>query len=390
MGGQASWLLPAALIGIVAVFVARRRTPRTDRVRAAAIVWGGWLLVTGLLFSYGQGVIHTYYTVALAPAIAAVIGIAGRELWTARSQIWARVLAALMVLTTTGWAWVLLDRTPSWHPVLRLIIVVTGLLGGASLLVAPVLRRSGRWVWGAIAVLVLSSCLVGPAAFAAQTIGTAHMGSIPSAGPGSSTTPGGGPGAGGRGGPPGGAPDGAGRPGSGAASAGSDAAAAPPPGGRAGSGAGGPTSTGASGKAFPTGAPRGGTALGGGTGGGVTTSKALVNALEASASKYRWVAAVEGSQSAASLELATSGEPVMAIGGFNGQGGDLTLAAFKSYVARGDIHYFIAGGGMGGGGIGGGGSNSTATIASWVEAHFTAKTIGGETVYDLSPATTNG
>jgi hypothetical protein len=106
-------------------------------------------------------------------------------------------------------------------------------------------------------------------------------------------------------------------------------------------------------------------------------SSALVSALRTNASAYGWVAATGGSQSAASIELAT-GEPVMAIGGFSGQGGNLTLAAFERYVAEGDIHYYVAGGG---GGPGGGGSSSQ--ITAWVQAHFKAQTIGGETVYDL-------
>ena len=122
---------------------------------------------------------------------------------------------------------------------------------------------------------------------------------------------------------------------------------------------------------------------GGGGGGGVTTSAALVRALESDASHYKWVAAVEGSQSAASLELATSGDPVMAIGGFNGQGGNLSLSAFKAYVEKGEIHYYIAGS------SGGGGGGSSSAIADWVASHFTAKTIGGETVYDLTSSTSN-
>ena len=77
MGGQASWLLPAALLALVAGLWYTRRAPRTDRTRAALLLWGGWLLVTAAVFSFGQGVIHTYYTVALAPAIAALIAIGG-------------------------------------------------------------------------------------------------------------------------------------------------------------------------------------------------------------------------------------------------------------------------------------------------------------------------
>jgi hypothetical protein len=109
-----------------------------------------------------------------------------------------------------------------------------------------------------------------------------------------------------------------------------------------------------------------------------------VKALRGDASHYRWAAATSGSQSAATLEL-SSGEAVMAIGGFNGQGGNLTLAAFERYVAQGDIHYYVASTGGGGGpGAGPGGSDSASSITTWVEDHYTAETIGGQTVYDLS------
>jgi hypothetical protein len=77
----------------------------------------------------------------------------------------------------------------------------------------------------------------------------------------------------------------------------------------------------------------------------------------------------------------------MAIGGFNGTDPAPTLAQFETDVAQGKIHYFIAGGGTGGGGPS---SNTTKTtgseITSWVEKHFTATTVGGVTLYDLSSA----
>jgi len=110
-----------------------------------------------------------------------------------------------------------------------------------------------------------------------------------------------------------------------------------------------------------------------------------VSALKVDASKYRWVAATDGSENAASIELASGGEPVMAIGGFNNQGGNISLAQFEKYVAAGDIHYYIASG-SGGAGSPGGGSSSSSAITSWVESHFDSKTIGGETVYDLTSA----
>jgi hypothetical protein len=125
-------------------------------------------------------------------------------------------------------------------------------------------------------------------------------------------------------------------------------------------------------------------------GGTSTLNATLAKLLETGASSYQWVAATDGSDSAAALELRTDGLPVMAIGGFSGGDPTPTLAAFEQMVAAHEVHYFIADGTGGtGGGFGGrGGASSDASqITSWVEAHFTAKTVGGETVYDLTAPT---
>ncbi len=86
-----------------------------------------------------------------------------------------------------------------------------------------------------------------------------------------------------------------------------------------------------------------------------------------------------GDQSAAELELAT-GKAVIAIGGWSGTDNSPTLAQFKAYVKAGKVRYFIGGTGQTGGGQG---SGAAAQIAAWVAAHYTARTIGGQTVYDL-------
>ncbi|MDP9092929.1 MAG: glycosyl transferase, partial [Actinomycetota bacterium] len=146
----------------------------------------------------------------------------------------------------------------------------------------------------------------------------------------------------------------------------------------------------------PNGAPPNGTAAGslggsgtgsafGAAGGGTTSvSSALTAALKASTTK--WAAATIGSQSAGPLELA-SGKAVMSIGGFNGGDAAPTLAQFEQYVAAGQIHYFIAGGGAGAGAGAGGAQTDSSQITAWVSAHFTATTIGNSTVYDLTKAT---
>ena len=136
----------------------------------------------------------------------------------------------------------------------------------------------------------------------------------------------------------------------------------------------------------PSGRPPGGPGRAGGGGLGSlldagTVSPELVAALRQDAGAYTWVAATVGSNSAAGPQLA-SGEPVMAIGGFNGTDPSPTLAAFQALVAQGRVHYFLAGGGSGPGG--GSTTTTAAQITAWVTSTFTARTVGGTTVYDLT------
>jgi hypothetical protein len=129
-----------------------------------------------------------------------------------------------------------------------------------------------------------------------------------------------------------------------------------------------------------------GTASAGGLLEGSRSSAAITSMLKSDADSYTWAAAAVGSNSAAGYQLASE-EPVMAIGGFNGSDPSPTLAQFKAYVADGAIHYLIAGGGGFGGRMGGpGGASSGAgsAISSWVAASFTATTVDGVTIYDLS------
>ncbi|HEY2318656.1 MAG TPA: glycosyltransferase family 39 protein [Solirubrobacteraceae bacterium] len=345
MGGQASWLLPAALLALGAGLVLTRRAPRTDRTRAALVLWGGWLVVSGLVFSLSAGIIHTYYTVALAPAIAALVAIGGRMLWDRRASAGARVAAGAAVAISAAWAWELLHRTPNWLPWLRTVVIVAAAGCLVALLAGALWRPVGRRLAVVAVVLGVVASMAGPVAYAAQTVTTAHTGSVPSAGPAT---------AGGLGG-------------------GLRGARTPPSGARP---------SGAPGGARPAGGARGGTmpgaAHGGGFGNQATVDSALTRALRAGAGSYRWVLATSGSQSAAAIELAT-GEPVMAIGGFDGEGGNLSLAQFERYVGAGEIHYYSA---SSGGGPAGG--TSTSAITSWVKAHYKAVTIGGQTYYDLT------
>ena len=363
-GNMMSWLLPGALVMGAALLVITARARRTDRERAALLLWGGSLVSIGLVISLAQGIIHPYYAVALAPPLGGLVGIATFGLWQRRESWAARGALAGALGVTVVWTDVLLGRTPDWFPALRPFVAVVGALGVIGILALPLVRRAPRAAVGLVAALGFGAALAVPLFSTVATATTPHDGAIPSVTP---TAAGGfgGPGRFAGGGPAGGfrRAFGGGFPGGGF------------PGGFAG---GAPFAGGGS-RAFGQGGGFGG---GGGFLNSSESNPALTAALQANAARYTWAAATVNSNTAAGYQLA-SGEPVMAIGGFNGTDPAPTLAQFEKDVAEGKIHYFIAGGGAGVRGPGGGGGDASA-ITSWVESHFTSTTIGGVTVYDLT------
>jgi hypothetical protein len=254
---------------------------------------------------------------------------------------------------TAMWAYMLLDRAPSWQPWLRVVVLIGG-LACATALAVPVRSRSRTGL--VVAAVAIALGLAAPAAYALDTAATPHRGAIPSAGPQ-------GGGFGGRG--PGGRPGAF--PGRGFPGPGFPAGRLPADGVPAGS---------------PPGGRRGGSGGIGGLLNGTTSNTALNTLLTHNADRYTWVAAAIGSNTAAGYQLAT-GHPVMPIGGFNGSDPSPTLAQFQQYVAHGKIHYFIGGGGFPGQN---GGSSTSRQIATWVQQNFTPTTAGGTMVYDLTAA----
>ncbi|MFI5588200.1 ArnT family glycosyltransferase [Amycolatopsis sp. NPDC051758] len=331
MAGGIAWLLPAALLALVAGLWFTRRAPRTDRSRASLLLWGGWLVVTALVFSYMGGIIHPYYTVALAPAVAALVGTAAVQLWNLRSRPSASGLLSGGVALTAVTSYLLLSGS-TWQPWLAPTVLIGGLLAAVGLFFAAHLTR---WAASLVTALALVVLLSGSGAYTLATAATTHSGAIPSAGP-SSGFGGGGPG--GFGGPGG-------------------------PGGTGGFGGG----------------------RGGGPGSLLSTTlpgAELTALLQQDASRYTWTAATVLSNAAAGYQLA-SGAPVMAVGGFNGTDPYPTLEQFQQYVASGQIHYFL---GEGMTMQGTTGSDAAQQIADWVASNYEATTVDGVTVYDLTTA----
>jgi len=180
MGADIAWLLPAALICLGAVVAYTWRAPRTDQTRAAAIIWGGWLLVTAAVFSFMNGIVHPYYTVALAPAIAALLGIGATLLWRSRSELPAATALSGIVLVSAILACELLARTNDWLPWLRVVIAVGGVAAAALMLV---IGRLDTATARGVACLAVLASLAAPAAYSIATAATPHTGAIPSTGP---------------------------------------------------------------------------------------------------------------------------------------------------------------------------------------------------------------
>jgi 4-amino-4-deoxy-L-arabinose transferase-like glycosyltransferase len=159
LGRDTGWLLPAALAVGVAGLLTRRRS--------YFILWTGWLIPMGLVFS-DVFIMHAYYTAALAPPMAAILGAGVAGLWASRTEGRSVALprlaaAALLVAGTVGYG-IWLTRSsgadaPSW---VWPLAVSTGLVA-VVLLVATAATWSRRWLLAAALAVGTAAVLVLPA-----------------------------------------------------------------------------------------------------------------------------------------------------------------------------------------------------------------------------------
>lgn len=342
MFGEIAWLIPPAIVGLIVGLYQRRWAHRTDIGLAGYLLWGGWFVVTAVVFSYMSGITHSYYTVALAPAIAALVGAGIVDLWRTRilsgGRLWVGGIAVGAVGLGTAWfGATLLDRTPAFAPGLGASAIALAVAALAILVAAaapslagnPIVRRAAL----AAAGLAVAATLVAPAAYAVATMNTSYDGGgDPHPGPGTAGSFGGGSG-----------------------------------GGFGGGFAGG------------SGAPGGGFSGGGPGAGSGGSDLALIDYLVQNRGDAKWIVAVNGSGSAGRIELST-GLPVMAMGGFTGSDPWPTLDAFKTYIASGELRFVVVGGGMGGGPGGFGGSSDS--VEGWVASTCKAVTSVSSSLYD--------
>nr|WP_055505749.1 glycosyltransferase family 39 protein [Nonomuraea pusilla] len=317
VGGQISWLLPFCAVALAFAVAARlRRIDAGGASGAAWLLWGGWLAVHYVIFSFAGGTFHPYYTTAMAPAVAALTGMGAVGMWQAyrRSRAWCWVLP-LAVAATGGWSFTVLRRTPDWAPWLAWTVLGATAVAVAGLLLAR-LRPGPARVAGVALAAALAAGLAGPAAYAVTPLQSEVNGTNPTAGP--STGRAGGFGMPG-GMPPGGFPSTAGR---------------TPPAGSGGPGQGG----------------RGG--FGRGVGAGLTSY------LVAHQGNATWLVAVNSAQQASAVILAT-GRPALAMGGFTGGDPAMTVSRIEELVASGRLRYVL----QDGGGAPGRGNSE---VAAWV------------------------
>jgi 4-amino-4-deoxy-L-arabinose transferase-like glycosyltransferase len=207
LGRQGGWLVPFALVSLLALALAHlfqwRRgaldpelpAARRDPRLAGVVVLGGWFLVEAVVLSFAGGIVHPYYISALAPGTAAMVG-AGAAFFVdqARRRRRLALLGALALFGTVAGQSVLLERDHylKWLPLLLGACAVTV----AAALLAPVLSPRVRLAWAGrsstwAVALLLGPLLIAPTAYATTTWLKPVDGTFPAAGPHAPAGPGG-------------------------------------------------------------------------------------------------------------------------------------------------------------------------------------------------------
>jgi 4-amino-4-deoxy-L-arabinose transferase-like glycosyltransferase len=319
VGGQIAWLLPLAAVGLVAGLWATRRAPRTDLRRAGFVLFGVWALVHVAVFSSQKGIFHPYYVSALVPAVAALCGGGVMVLGSWARRSWPGL--AVLDITIAGSAWLAVELLGRTPDFAPWLRTAIPVAAAIALVASPALRlQRARPLLVAGALAAAFAVGAGPASYSIASVGQSLNGNNVLAGPSSAGTQ-------------------------------------SPSGGR----------------------PTGGI---GGMGGGGNLSSEAISYLQAHQGSATYLLAAVGSQTTSQIIIDT-GEPVVTIGGFNGQDPAPTVNQLAKLVADGDLKYVLLSDSSGGG-PGGGGSSD---ITTWVKAHGTAVdgvSVGSGTLYAVS------
>jgi 4-amino-4-deoxy-L-arabinose transferase-like glycosyltransferase len=175
-GRDIAWLIPAALIALVAGLAETRRHSRGDLMRASYVLWGTWLLAFAAVFSFSSS-INTYYTAALSPALAGLVATGSVRAWQRRESIRVRLVVAATVLITAGYAaWLLPARgtgLPGW---LAPLVIALGIAAAVVGLLSSWQGAPRRLLPAGLAVSLVTVMLV--PAVASVSIATSRLGSF--------------------------------------------------------------------------------------------------------------------------------------------------------------------------------------------------------------------
>ncbi|MBT2521286.1 glycosyltransferase family 39 protein [Arthrobacter sp. ISL-28] len=175
---EATWLLFATLMALVMLAVLWNKHLKTPAARALSLASGLWLLTAFLLLCFMGDQIHTYYTIALAPPLALVLGIALGALMATWNSIRSRLMAAAIALTAILTSWLILGGTMGWPNWLSTAVLGVGIASISALLVRPPSHK----VEAAAAVVLCASLLFGPVLTSIHNVTVGFNGSNPLSG----------------------------------------------------------------------------------------------------------------------------------------------------------------------------------------------------------------
>ncbi len=328
LGGQIVWLLPLALLGMLALAWQSRPRLREDRQQQSLVLWGVWLLTMAVFFSVA-GFFHQYYLSTLAPAICAMFGIGVVVMWRDYRRVgWRGWLLPIALLLTALEQIHIITSNTAWGTWLIPVIAIGCTLAAVVLFIARLLPRL-KWLNTRILIPALGIGLIAlmltPTIWAAAPAVKNIADDLPVAGPSQQAASGGAPGAGGF--------------------------------------PGGGTLTAAQKAELEERSANAGNGGNGGPGGGDTVSSTLIHYLEVNQGSAKYIVAVSSSNQADPIILATN-KGVMALGGFTGSDPILTVSKLEALIANGTVRFFL----LDGSGSPGGGQSS---LTTWVTQHCT-------------------
>lgn len=181
LGPQISWFLPFAIFGILAAFWRytdpKKKWYQLTTQQKHVVLWTGWLVPVYGFFSVAN-FFHPYYTIMLAPAIAALSGIgliAMVQLWkNASSKIATAILPGALLTTAILQAWYV-SNYYRWLSIL--ILVVT------TILIVALIIMKHKKISRPILILGLLTIMIAPSFWSATPTIAKESAAIPTAGP---------------------------------------------------------------------------------------------------------------------------------------------------------------------------------------------------------------